>query len=325
MPDIAYLRREASVKALQLRRALGVASNQAIDVYDAIRRTQLWLLFQPLDGLLGIYQRADESGGIVVNVKVHPALQRFTAAHELGHHLLGHELSVESERHIQRWSGLQAQELAAQMFAAEFLMPLAAVNATAALLDLSRDRITDADVYQMSLWLRTSYTAMIFRLQTLEWISPREARRLRAIRPRDIKHRLLGHPPTDARSDVHIVAPEKEQRRVSPLVGDELLVELEETPSSGFRWHVWTDEGIAVERDAFAVAEADQEERVVGGSGRRTLHFLVNKPSSSRVQLELLRPWDQTSILKEIAVEVDAEPRPEPGLDHVQRAALLTT
>src|SRR5439155_9687802 len=123
-----------------------------------------------------------------------------------------------------------------QMFAAEFLMPLAAVNAAASSLGIGPGNLSALAVYQLSLRLRTSYSAMITRLQTLTWVNGKEVARLRSMQPKQLKTQLLGRPPTDSRSDVWLVTDRQEPAAISPLVGDEVLFSLEETPSTGYRW-----------------------------------------------------------------------------------------
>ena len=56
-------------------------------------------------------------------------MQRFTAAHELGHHELGHESHVDDETSIEGSSN-DPQELQAQTFAASLLMSEVAVRPT---------------------------------------------------------------------------------------------------------------------------------------------------------------------------------------------------
>src|SRR6266513_172911 len=167
--SLTVLRREAEANALITRRDLGIPANLPVDVYSAIRRLRLWLLFQPLDGIFGMYQKFEDAAGVVVNVKVPPSVQRYTAAHELGHHILGHPLAIDPEDHISRWTDISMQEMAAQMFASEFLMPIAAVNKAAMSLGIRPRQVDEISAYQLSLRLRTSYSATIMRLQTLKW------------------------------------------------------------------------------------------------------------------------------------------------------------
>ena len=86
------------------------------------------LLLRPLDGLLGAYLNAP-SQGILVTTQRPMSIQRFTAAHELGHCHLNHQPSLDDEASILRRMpanfdpGHDYQELEADAFAVAFLMP----------------------------------------------------------------------------------------------------------------------------------------------------------------------------------------------------------
>lgn len=291
-----------------------------VDVYDAIRRSNLWLMFQPLEGLFGIYQKAGDAAGVVINVKVHPALQRFTAAHELGHHVLGHDNSHDPEDNIRQFSNLGSQELEAQLFAAEFLMPIAAVNSIASELDINRDNVAADDVYQISLRLRTSYVATVNRLQTLGWYRGARARELRKVTPKSIKGSLLQSPLSDTRSDVWQVT--RATSHVAAHVGDRLRVSLSETPSSGYRWQVRVDESIQVDHDEFIPAERGGVP-FVGDEGSRNFDLSANESEQSVVQCALARPWEPDVIADKFEIVVDATTRPDPGLYAEQQVDLI--
>jgi len=318
------LRREAQARALTLRQELGIPMASPVDIYAAIRRMRLWLLFEPLEGLFGMYQRQAEAAGMVVSVKVHPALQRYTAAHELGHHVMGHTAVLDPADHINRWSNLDAQELAAQMFAAEFLMPLAAVNTAASALGVQPDAMDEMSVYQLSLRLRTSYTAMITRLRTLGWYGATVAKRFQSVQPKELKLRLLGRPLTDPQADVWLVVDPQEATTIAPLVGDEVVFSFEETPSTGFRWTPELADGLDVEREEFLEPPDEDGEPRIGGPGRRRLYVSVRSPQPSRAQFKLRTPWDaEEADAAAVDVAIEADLRPQPGVDMIQQPALL--
>lgn len=321
---ITILRRQAQALALKTRQELAVPLTSPVDVYAAIRRLRLWLLFEPLEGLFGIYQRQEQAAGIVVNVKVHPALQRYTAAHELGHHIMGHEASADPESHISEWSNLGEQELAAQMFAAEFLMPLAAVNAAAAALGLHSGHIDEMGVYQLSLRLRTSYSAMITRLQTLGWFGSSEANLFRSVTPKSLKLQLLARPLVDPQGDVWLITERETPTTIAPHVGDEVVVSLEENPSTGFRWDPDLTDGLVVANDLFVEPSAIDSEQRIGGPGRRRISVSVTEGRNSRARFVLRTPWDSDEKpISAFDVVVDADVRPQPGVDSRQQPALL--
>jgi Zn-dependent peptidase ImmA (M78 family) len=73
----------------------------------------------------GAYALERDVPFILVNSTDAPVRQRFTLAHEFGHHNLGHGSIVDREIH---WDSKEPREVAANRFAAEFLAPLQAIN-----------------------------------------------------------------------------------------------------------------------------------------------------------------------------------------------------
>ncbi len=91
--------------------------------------------------------------------------QRFTIAHEIGHYALGH---LENGKQFRDTSnnfqlGQDFQEMQANQFAAELLMPAKVVDW------LIKDR-NIATVESLSEKLKVSTTAMVYRLKKLGWI-----------------------------------------------------------------------------------------------------------------------------------------------------------
>ena len=126
--NINQLRREAVLAAEDVLADLDLADGTKIPIFDLIEDRGIWLSFQPLERLLGVYQRIGNVAGVAINVARPLAMQRFTAAHELGHHELGHESHVDDETSIEGSSN-DPQELQAQTFAASLLMSEVAVEA----------------------------------------------------------------------------------------------------------------------------------------------------------------------------------------------------
>lgn len=124
--------RNGVAKAARLHEQLGsqtamVAQRGSIDVFDTICSLDIALLLRPLNGLLGAYLR-EPTPGILITTQRPLSIQRFTAAHELGHFYLDHKPSLDDENVLRRSpfqnGGLpDLQELEANTFAAAFLMP----------------------------------------------------------------------------------------------------------------------------------------------------------------------------------------------------------
>lgn len=161
MADYASAIRKGTLEAARLQRDLGIQAKVVrevgrVDVFDTISRLGVPLMFTRLDGLLGAYYR-EPTPGILVTTQRPLSQQRFTAAHELGHHHLGHTPSLDDESILRRalfeaHAGDNFQEVEAEAFAAAFLLPRW-------LLDWHSERQhwTDADlqdpalVYQLAL------------------------------------------------------------------------------------------------------------------------------------------------------------------------------
>jgi Zn-dependent peptidase ImmA (M78 family) len=132
MADYAGGIRRATLEASRLHRDLAIQAKVArgsgrVDVYGTIAKLGVPLLFTQLDGLLGAYYR-EPSPGVLVTTRRPLSQQRFTAAHELGHHWLGHAPSLDDESILRRApfearSGDNPQEVEAEAFAAAFLLP----------------------------------------------------------------------------------------------------------------------------------------------------------------------------------------------------------
>jgi predicted secreted protein len=250
-----------------------------------------------MPGLLGLYDRAGGSAGILINSNHPLALQRFTAAHEYGHHVLGHDASSDDERTIDRIDdpNIADQETAAQAFAAEFLIPQKLVNHTLRRLHLSPepDALDAPQVYRLSVEVGASYTATVHQLRTLKMVSLQRASYLLGQRPIDIKEALLGERPDDlARIDVWDVRPEQDGQTLFPHVGDRVRLQFSEVPSTGYRWAIEPagrlPSGLALTADRFQQPAG----RGIGGRGVRSFSFSIRDAGRHQLHFVCRRPWD---------------------------------
>lgn len=306
---------EGARAAAEEHARLGTALDAPVDIFGAIERHGIWLMFQPLDRLFGAYMRVGEAAGVIVNAKQPPALQRFTAAHELGHHVLGHASSLDGEAHIEPVDGeLGPREQAAHAFAAYYLMPPALVDQVLARLGVEERGALSAEVaYRLSLELGVSYAAAVNHLLSLGKITADVAARLRGMRPKAIKQALTGTPrPAYDRTDTWVLGQTDSGRVIAPRVDDEIYATLPEIPSSGYRWAVASDEitdlrsatahapafggALALVDDRFDLPAASAPPARYGTGGMRRLVFRVLRPGSFRLQLAQRRPWEATAV-----------------------------
>src|SRR6266446_4535071 len=210
MADYASAIRKAALEAARLHRDLAIQArtvhgNGRVDVYGTVARLGVPLVFTRLDGLLGAYYR-EPSPGVLVTTQRPLNQQRFTAAHELGHHHLGHTPSLDDDSILRR-APYQArandnlQEVEAEAFAAAFLLPRW-------LLDwhCERQDWTDADlhdpalVYQLALRVGTSYGATVWTLLRYDVFDHAMARSMINIELKKVKRKLLrGYSPQNFR------------------------------------------------------------------------------------------------------------------------------
>ncbi|MQY27236.1 ImmA/IrrE family metallo-endopeptidase [Nocardia aurantia] len=227
----------ASMQAARLHQQMHTPYDRPVDVFGLTQRLGLWLATQPLDHTYGFYLSEGPSAGIVLNSNHPETLQRYTCAHELGHHLLGHGSRTDDSNTVDRNSDdLALKELQAQVFAAALLMPAPLVNRT-----LQRLGITGVpgapDIYAASRDMAVSYTAALWGLAQLKKLDFGLLRALEKSGAKSAKDALRGGPAvTDARADVWIVD-NTDRDAVHCRVGDEIHLHLPEDLSTG---HTWT-------------------------------------------------------------------------------------
>ena len=334
MSPFEQARRNGARAAQKEHERLKTPMDRPVDVFEIIEKAGVWLMFQPMRDVFGSYQRQGDAAGIIINSNHPSSLQRFTAAHEYGHHVLGHEASIDDQGNINSFgSRLAIQEVAAQAFAADFLIPLQLVNRVLRNLGIGIQpkQLTSAEVYRISLEVGASYTAAVTQLERLGKINRSTSQRLRKERPLQIKEALAGERPHESRADVWILGQEETGRQLQVRVEDEIHVFLEATPSGGYLWILERpladggDEGVELLRD---VLEQAAEDNLYGSKGLQHLVFRVAEPGTHSVVLAKRRPWQRDADpLDEFVTHVLSAQRPtgdsDRGLAEEQKLHLL--
>ncbi len=344
-PSISVRRARAlaATAAAREHARLGTSFDQRVRIFDIIEEAGIWLLFQPLDRLYGVYDRQDDAAGVLVH-RDHPlSLQRLTAAHEYGHHVLGHHHSEDGEVNIlpsERQPN--PQEAAAQTFAAYFLMPLPLVNAVlrGMGLPLKPGRLSPRQAYLLSLELGASYAATVNHLAVLGKIAHQTAVALRHETPKAIKTDI-GHGirPQDVWADVWPLEVGDAGRLLYPRVNDELRIHLPESPSTGYIWTVSNPDIVdhravqapaeqergaylALTADDFAARSATAEGLPLGGGGTRQLVFRILRPGNETLRLVKRRPWQGSAEPADVfAIDLAIAPKSQ-GLSERQKQLL---
>ncbi|MFK0017082.1 ImmA/IrrE family metallo-endopeptidase [Streptomyces sp. NPDC091027] len=236
--------RIAGIAAAQAHRDLGVDRTRYVPVHQALKRADLVGMAQPMPRLFGVYiSPADQGPAILLNANLNIVTQRHTAAHELGHHQLGHRSAADDDLNpALRWGNgsWPDEEKTAEAFAAWFLMPRPAVLA-------GLDRICQGQptgpehVYRLARELGTSYTGTVRQMQNLRLLGADRARQWAKISPAALRSSLVGGAALPSDAHVHVVTAACHRQQVHADVGDVLITQennafLDSMPKGLVRW-----------------------------------------------------------------------------------------
>lgn len=165
--------RRGESAGIEARGALGLGETQPLDdiLRSLERTTGLQIFVRPLgeDGIAGAYWVSQDVPFVMVNGDQPVQRQRFTLAHEFGHHQLGHGNQIDERLVLGDGSPIEVE---ANAFAAAFLMPPTAI--TKALERLGRPQITFDVLITLAALFGVSAKAMRIRLETLEELKPQQ-------------------------------------------------------------------------------------------------------------------------------------------------------
>jgi Zn-dependent peptidase ImmA (M78 family) len=228
----------ASMEATRLHKRMNTPLDRPVDVFLLAQRLGLWLAAQPLDAY-GFYLRQGNASGIVVNSRHPESLQRYTCAHEIGHHILGHESHADDASTLNRYSQLGQQELQAQVFAASLLMPLPVVRHVLREIWTERASLGPVEVYLFSRNIGVSYAAAAWQLAEYKLLSRGQAKQLVKQGAAAAKDELRGMTwVAEARADVWVLDEHWDGIAIACRVGDEVHLRLPEDLSTGRMWTI---------------------------------------------------------------------------------------
>jgi len=247
-------RRGALLEAAGLLEDAGVDQTQAIDVFGLIDRLNLWLTFVPMDTTLGACLPVGR-GGIMITTRRQPAVQRYTAAHEIGHWTLDHGHAwFDDEEAILRPSAPERERIA-QLFAAYLVMPPPLVEATARHHGIEVGSAEPSQAYLAARDMRVSYEAAVRQMTELEVISGQDRDRLLLVSPMAAKRALAhGIRPVVGNADIWPIDERWNGAHLDVTTHDEIVIALPENRTTGYRWMTQADR----------IARADAKKRSAG-------------------------------------------------------------
>jgi Zn-dependent peptidase ImmA (M78 family) len=321
--------------ATRLHEALGTRERMqqhggSVDVFDTAVELNLPLLLRPLKGLLGAYIPTPRPG-VLVTTERPLSIQRFTAAHEIGHFRLDHLPSLDDHNILRRMAmpnasalfGPNMQEVEADAFAVAFMMPRWLIQWHCARQGWTQDDLKQPlAVYQLALRLGASYEATTWTLQRLNIINAAVGNTLRSTQPRAIKAEVLrDYRPADYRGDVWLLTERDGKTRINGSRNDHFVLRLNEHSGGGYLWNVeqLRDSGFAIVRDD----TDDTDHEGVGNATTRSVTAAPEAPSEGQVALSESRPWAADAPLSELVLDYDFTGPEEEGLSRVERRKVL--
>lgn len=291
---------EGAQAAARLHEQLGTraavqASFGCVDVFGAILETHAALIFRPLEGLLGFCIKGPTTPGVVISTQRPLRIQRFTGAHELGHVVLDHTLSLDGPEILGRGGARNDVETSADSFASAFLLPKWLLQLHARRQGWNRASMSDPHVlYQLSLRVGASYEATCIALERHEIIDVATRERLTAMPRRKLKAELLGDFAVENYfPDVWLLTERDEGLTIEGQPDDLFVLRLSEKGGAGYLWDTkgLIEAGFAILRDQ---REIPPPTEAVGGPVTRALTARRSEPASGAFSLELKRPWQKT-------------------------------
>jgi Zn-dependent peptidase ImmA (M78 family) len=318
---------EGALRAARLHQRLDIVDqikrqSGNIDIFAAIVELDVELVFRPLDGLLGAYV-AQPWNGIIVTTERSLAIQRFTAAHELGHWAMTHHGSLDDESILHRSPSGQAtytvSEIAADAFAAAFLTPDWLFTFHADRQGWDRRSLSDAqNVYQMALRVGVSYEATCRSLERYKVIDGSTLNSLLDVQPKKLKQALLrGYEPETWHGNVWALTEKDAGTRIQGEPGDLFIVRLKENSGAGYLWNI--DElkavGFALVSDERAIPSPEED---VGGAVDRVLTARSEAGGVGSINLVEARPWQLDAPIAQFSLRYDIRGR-ESGMPRAAR------
>lgn len=326
--------RNGSMEATRLHVKLGTRAAMqgkggSVDVFDAAFKLELPILFRPLKGLLGAYLPEPTPGALVTTTRP-MSVQRFTGAHELGHHRLKHSPSLDDDGILRRGPMTTSrrgpfawQEVEANAFATSFLMPRWLIEWHCLRQGWIAARLHDpATVYQLSLRLGQSYEATTWTLELYNLIPSAIGQALRIVPPRTTKVTLLGdYRPADYRADVWLLSENDRDTTIEGSRNDHFVLRLTEHSGAGYLWSIedLRQSGFLILRDSASEENVEQ----VGGPVVRSVTGGSDGPRKGTIELAERRPWDTTKPFAELSVEFDFTGPEEEGFSRAERRRVL--
>lgn len=251
---------------------------------------------RPMKTLLGAFVR-EGAPGIILNSQRPSGQTHLTCAHELGHFFHGHSSTADDR--IQYGQGASKSELEADWFAYGLLTSRSTISLAMRRKGWTVSSLKNPEnLYQLSLRIGVSYTAMAWSLVRLSIWSRSDAERTQAVEPIEIKKSILARQDFDPRADVWLLDSGDRDLVLEPAVGDQVVLSLPNHAPSGYLWSVEEarSEGFRLEQRV----ESSRNELIGSHETQSLLLGPEDRGRSAgrglRFELSERRPWEAAAI-----------------------------
>lgn len=291
--------------ALKLQRDLGLDRGAArwkrVDVFGAIYKENVPLLFRELEPLMGAYLREGGNPGIILTTRRPLGQQRFTAAHELGHHMMKHDPHADDDSILRRapdqlrdYRSLPPAEQEADAFASYFLVPDWLITSLMERQGWTPQQLHDpGTVYQMALRIGASFRATIYALVRNKVIGSGVRQQLAKTQPAALKRSLVPDLSLESTQNVDVWhLTERDEGTVIEAGRDDLfVVKLREDSGAGYLWSF--DD---LEEAGFAILKDGRENIAEETIGAPTIREVIARagdaaPAQGTYTAWECRPW----------------------------------
>ena len=313
----------ATSEAAGVLAAAPVGNRTSFDIIGAVMNMNIPLLFRPLENLLGTVVAIGGVSGIMVTTKRDLHVQRFTLAHELGHILLGHQLSLDRTIDVagrNASASRPVEEVAADTFASELLAPKQLMRKSVRRHVWTKKKLHQPDnIYQLSLRLGISYKAACWALVTSDVLACAEARKLQDEPVKDRKHVLApGELITNSWANVWALTSADTGTSLEAGPDDLFAVHVQDHASAGYLWQLvetGTNAEIVDERPI-------NPNHAYGEHSSRAVYVRFGAPGRHRLAFEHIRPWSGAT-LGHIEIDIDGYGKEHSGFPRRARLEAL--
>jgi hypothetical protein len=193
----------------------------SICVYDLVERFGVELRFLAIPSMEGIYS-AGEPPIIALSSLRRSGRQRFTCAHELGHHVFGHGTSVDQFDTQEQQRRFDPREFIVDCFADFLLMPKLAMVSAMRTRGIDPQIATPLQLFVLAGYFGVGYRTIVHHLwRNLGLIDEGRARQLGRVRPQSLREQLITG---SGECDVFVVDASWRGRPIDLHIGDFLIV-----------------------------------------------------------------------------------------------------